>query len=428
MVELTIPLAKQQFDYAVDQVERVQHHCSSTTHPIQVLIHQSHFYNNCKTLIQLCSPKYIVCAVVKADAYGHGLAQVLPVAYQSGITVFGVVHNEEIATIRAQNKIVRVIRLRIGTYQEIEEAICKGWNVEEMVDTVETVKVIASIAQNYKSTPVKIHWNWDTGMGAMGLPCQLMPNASDLQRQLQEIDQLQHVQLVGIMTHCSSADIEKINHAKTQVNTFQELVRQVIPEDRDILIHVANTPTTLRYLLQHKEPVTVKKEKWKWMVRLGSALYGTRTSWNVSLPKELQPIMTVKTSVVQVNTFPKGTCIGYGNSFVTALDKTVVAVIPMGFSEGLLRNLYHQGKNHGSVLIQGTKCPLIGKLSANYATIDVTELVQTNRRSISIGEEVIVVGKQGKEQILAEEVAEWADTIHTEFHIAVGRNNPKIFV
>lgn len=150
------------------------------------------------------------------------------------------------------------------------------------------------------------------------------------------------------------------------------------------------------------------------MVRAGAACYGVRTSRAFENPGELRPVMSFRTWVAQVRDVPEGRTVGYGGLFTTARNSRI-ASLPVGFGEGYPRALF----NKGIVLIHGRRCPVIGRVSLNMLTIDVTDLDS----AVRAGDEVVLIGSQGEEEVTFEEMADRFSSVHTEINLMAGSLN-----
>ena len=150
------------------------------------------------------------------------------------------------------------------------------------------------------------------------------------------------------------------------------------------------------------------------MVRVGAACFGVRTSQEFFNPAALKPVMSVKTRVAQVRQVPAGCTIGYGELFTTKRD-SLIASLPVGFGEGYPRALF----NKGEVLIHGQRCPVVGRVSLNITTVDVTDL----ETPAKWGDEAVLVGQQGNAEITFEELADRFQSVHTELNLMAGFMN-----
>jgi alanine racemase len=176
----------------------------------------------------------------------------------------------------------------------------------------------------------------------------------------------------------------------------------------DVLLHTHNSAATVRLT-----------ERRRSMVRVGAACYGVRTSRQFENPSALRPVMSFKTWVAQVRKIPEGHAIGYGRRFTTERE-TTIAALPVGFGEGYPRSLF----NKGIVLIHGKRCPVIGRVSLNVTTVDVTDLPET----VKWGDEAVLIGRQGAEEVTFEEMADKFASVHTEINLMAGFMNVVSYV
>ncbi len=167
-----------------------------------------------------------------------------------------------------------------------------------------------------------------------------------------------------------------------------------------VMIHTHNSAATVRLTERRQD-----------MVRVGAACYGVRTSREFENPKALRPVMSFRTWVAQVREIPRGRTIGYGGLFTTSRDSRI-ASLPVGFGEGYPRALF----NKGIVLIQGRRCPVVGRVSLNVTTVDVTDCDPPVRW----GDEAVLIGQQGDEEITFEEMADKFASVHTEINLMAG--------
>ena len=188
---------------------------------------------------------------------------------------------------------------------------------------------------------------------------------------------------------------------------MERFLAELAPPD-NVLIHTHNSAATVRLTSQRRG-----------MVRVGAACYGVRTSREFANPAELEPVMSFRTWVAQLRDVPKGRTVGYGGLFTTVRDSKV-AGLPVGFGEGYPRSLF----NKGIVLIRGKRCPVIGRVSLNVLTIDVTDL----GGEVRLGDEVVLIGRQGDEEVTFEEMADKFSSVHTEINLMAGGFNTITYV
>ena len=207
---------------------------------------------------------------------------------------------------------------------------------------------------------------------------------------------------MGVMTHFPTADASELAQTKAQIERMENFCRELgLPED--VLVHTHNSAATVR--LTHKRRA---------MVRAGAACYGVRTSREFENPPGIKPVMSFRTWIAQLRDVPEGRTVGYGGLFTTSRE-TKIASLPVGFGEGYPRALF----NKGIVLIHGKRCPVIGRVSLNVLTIDVTDLGS----DVRLGDEVVLIGSQGGQEITFEEMADKFSSVHTEINLMAGSFN-----
>jgi len=332
----------------------------------------------------LAGPGCEMMAIVKADAYGHGLPEV--VGALSGIaTWFGVANLREARRTRAaSNGSERgILVLGPATPEEVEPLVAEGFS--GAVSLPEEVAAYESAAARLGTT-ARLHAVIDTGMGRMGC---LPDDAGAL---VSAIRSNAHCQLEGLASHFPSADEDR-TFTLDQIKSFKTLAAALAP-GAGCQIHLGNSAG----LLGFQGEMTGMT-----LVRPGLALYGISP-----FPGEgsgLCPVMSLKTRVTLVREVPAGTGISYGRTFITERNSRI-ATLAVGYGDGYPRQLSGAGAD---VLIQGRRCPLLGRVTMDQILVDVTELP-----SVARGEEAVLMGKHGDGEITAIEIAQRADTIPWE--------------
>ncbi|MGI6455456.1 MAG: alanine racemase [bacterium] len=364
------------------------------SHPTKVVIHPPAYQHNLEILRKQLPNTTLLCAVVKADAYGHGIDLLAPVAAESGVHYLGIVDNWEANRIRSLGIATRLIRLRPATLEEMVEA--RQWGVEEVLGDAATARQIAQVLRGETRT-LPVHIKIDTGMGRMGFafPAQ--------QKDVEELCTLPELSVQGVMTHFPNADEPALETTILQSENFMETVMRLsscLPPD--VIVHSCNSAAALR--LQHRQ---------RCMVRLGIASYGLH-AWEEQMHSvALEPVMRWLTQVVQVRWVPQGSTIGYGRTCRLEKDSRI-ATLPVGYAEGYPRQL----SNNADVLIHGKRCPVVGRVSMNMVNVDVSHL-----DDVSAGDEVVMIGRQGEEVILMEELAKRAQMLNYVLPCMIGKCN-----
>jgi alanine racemase len=335
-----------------------------------------------------------VLAVVKADAYGHGVVPVAQRLQAEGVDGFGVALAEEGIELREAG-IDRAILVLNG--------ISGGAHRDIIAAGLTPVLYELSEARAFEAVsdgrPIDVHLKVDTGMGRLGVPM------AELDPFLRDLRSFPSIRVAGLMTHLSTADIDPEFVAK-QLGAFKHaegLVRRFghTPAVR----HAANSAGLFRHPESHFD----------W-VRPGISLYGYPGADSVDVP--LRPAMRWRTEVLRVRTLEPGESAGYGRSF-RATVRTRLATIPLGYGDGLLR----AASNRGQVLIRGVRCPIVGNIAMDLTTVDVSEAPDA-----SIGDEALLLGEQAGASLDARDLAAAAGTIPYEVLTNVSRRVPRVYL
>jgi len=365
-------------------------------HHVQVLVSRENFFRNIRYLRELAAPAKL-CVVMKANAYGHGLEALAPVAVEAGADMLGICTNPEAETVRRLGLKIPLLRLRMALEAEMEESV-RELDIQEQVGSPETAAWLSAAGVG-RGRPVDVHLDLDTGMGRSGF----FPEQIDDIRQAMRLPGLR---IAGVMTHFPTADSSDLAQTTAQIQCMERLCADLgLPADT--FVHTHNSAATVRLAGCHKRTART-------MVRVGAACYGVRTSRDFENPAELKPVMSFRTWVAQVRTVPQGRSVGYGGLFTTARDSRI-ATLPVGFGEGYPRALF----NKGFVLIHGRRCPVIGRVSLNMLTIDVTDIDS----DVRAGDEVVLIGSQAGQEITFEEMADRFSSVHTEINLMAGSLN-----
>jgi alanine racemase len=282
---------------------------------------------------------------------------------------------------------------------ELEEALDR-YDVEEQVGGLEAALYLSEAAAA-RGRRARVHLNIDTGMGRSGF----LPGDVTAMRR---VCALPGLRVAGVMTHFPTADRGNLTGVLEQLRRFDlacaEIAEQLPP---DALRHTFNSAATIRSLngelTRHSD-----------LVRVGAACFGVRTSREFENPAVLEPVMSVRTRVAQVRQLPAGIDIGYGSLYTTQ-RKSRIASLPVGFGEGYPRSLF----NKGIVLVGGRRCPVVGRVSLNITTVDVTDV----EGPVRWGDEAVLVGRQGEQEVTFEELAELFGSVHTELNLGAGFMN-----
>jgi len=337
-----------------------------------------------------------ILAVVKANAYGHGAVPVSRTLLEEGASILGVATVDEARELREGGIQGRILILGRMVQPDIPAAL--RWHTEITLQHPEMALWVSETAIR-KGVTVPVHLKIDTGMTRLGFYWETA------YEQILKVLELPGLDLRCIFTHFANADLGDREFTQKQIHRFEEL--QLKLEDHDVKVchHISNSAAIL----------TGQTPK-GYGVRPGIMLYGSSPSGNIP-SGELRPVLSWKCRVLQVKEVPEGTGISYGHDFITSRPSRI-ATISVGYADGYLRCL----SNRGQVLIRGRRAPVVGRVTMDMTMVDVTDLPEAN-----LGDEVVILGHQGKDNISAEEVAAWADTINYEIFCALSHRVPRVY-
>ncbi|MBR6185670.1 MAG: alanine racemase [Clostridia bacterium] len=350
---------------------------------------------NTETLVRAVAPTPHTLAVVKANAYGHGLAPVAKTALAHGADWLGVAIPEEGQALREAG--VGAPILVLGAVNATGAEASVRFQLTQTVFDEARVRMLETEAAR-QGTKAKVHLKIDSGMGRIGVRTE-----EELQSVLRAIDESPHVQLTGAFTHFADADGETDDYSHRQIERFERL-RALLPGG--ILIHAAASAASLKYPNARYD-----------MVRQGISLYGCPP---IPDAPRLIPALSWHTEIAYVKPLSAGECVSYGCTFRAEKDM-LVATLPVGYGDGYHRALSGKAK----VLIGGTRCPVLGRVCMDQIMVDVTD---APRDQLFLGAPVVLLGSQGDETITADEVASWAGTISYEILLSVTARVPVKYI
>ena len=356
--------------------------------PTWVEIDLSAIANNIRQIQALVGPRVHILASLKADAYGHGALKVARTVLHNGASMLGVATVSEATPLREAGISAPILVFGYVPLWQMREAVRLGLSIT--LYSIESAQALSRAALALRKT-VKVHVKVDTGMGRLGIRAEQVEDVIEL---VHEITGLPGLDLEGIFTHFAMADSANLSHARLQLNRFQHVLQVLGARGiRPALVHAANSAAILSLPEAHFD-----------MVRPGIALYGMDPSAEVRLPEGFRPALSFKTQVAQVKVIPEGECISYGCTYTTERP-TTIAVLPVGYADGFRR----APTNWGSVLIHGQEAPLLGRVCMDQSIVDVSHIPQTR-----VGDEVVLIGRQGDAALTAERVAQRLGTINYE--------------
>lgn len=322
--------------------------------------------------------------VVKANAYGHGLERIAQEAEKAGADWLGCVCLAELERIRLAKVKLPVLILNYLDPGGITEALELKATInvmdEDVLQAVDRLSKKSGIV-----TPV--HVKFDTGMHRAGC----LPESGI--KLIKKIEKYRNVKLEGIFTHLATSDEKDLKYTLDQLALFERIIKKLSEYGiKPPLIHTANSAASLRLPQSHYS-----------IVRPGIITYGLPPSHDFQLPFTPKAVLSLKTIVVQIREVCKGEAVGYGRQFV-ASKKTRIGLLPVGYGDGFRRG----PKNPGFVLVNGKKVPILGRVSMDQISIDLTYV------RARLGDEAVLIGEQESQSITVDDVARNIKTINYE--------------
>lgn len=351
---------------------------------------------NIKAYADILPQKTKIIAVVKANAYGHGMFEVSKKALECGVQMLAVAQPEEGIALREAGFKCPIIAM--GGMLPIDMERIAQHDLIPFIYTIAQLMSFEKAAAKLQKQ-LKFHLKIETGMNRIGI----LPG-EDLDAFLKTLDTCEHVKMTAVCSHFANADETAKEYASEQYKKFVQGIKQVGEADRFPNSHMANSAAAASCDFSRLD-----------FIRLGISMYGLQSE---ELNKmTLKPVMTLKTKVVHVKTINKGETVGYARTF-KALREVDVATLPIGYADGFRRSL----SNIGEVLIRGKRAKVIGNVCMDHVMVDVSVI-----EGVSSGDEVVIIGKQGDDEITAREVAEWTDTLHYEIVTCIGQRVKRIY-
>ncbi len=331
----------------------------------RVEINLEHFRSNLRELKRLLLPNQSFLQIVKADAYGHGAFEIAKIAIDEGAKYLGVANFEEGKLLRLQGTKIPILILSPSLITEIPEIL--KYNLSVTVPDLDFARSLDDQARQ-KSINVLVHIKIDTGMYRSGIA------ATEFVTFYQELKLLKHLNVEGIYSHFAASETDA-EYSSQQAEEFIEIMHGI--ETEPAYLHIANSSALLHNNIAEAN-----------LVRLGILSYGIYTSEEQRHVLNLQPVMTFKSSISQVKTIPKGKSLGYNLTWKAERD-TIYGIIPLGYADGYDYLL----ANRAQVSIDGINCPVIGKISMDMITVDLS-----NCPTAGVGTEVILLGGDNSSQ------------------------------
>ena len=356
--------------------------------------------HNIKEIRKITNPNSKIMAVVKADAYGHGFLEVTKTLLENGADRLAVAVLQEGKQLRSRGVTVPILILGASGEESVEDLI--NFDITPSVFTYEFAKELSYAAER-KEKVTKIHIKIDTGMSRIGFLAG--DNNEEIVDEILKISRLPYIEIEGIFSHFATSDEADKSYTLLQYERFMDVCDKL--EDKGLHIpikHICNSAGIMMYPEMHLD-----------MVRPGVILYGMYPSDEVDKSRlNLIPAMTLKSTVTHVKEVEEGRGVSYGKEFITS-KKMKIATVPIGYADGYLRKLAHEGK----MIVNGEKVAIIGRICMDQCMIDVT-----NVHTIDKGDEVTIFGREG---VTIDDLAAWLETINYEVSCVIGKRIPRIY-
>lgn len=357
--------------------------------------------HNIKEIRRVASPSAKVMAVVKANGYGHGAVEVSRTALANGADWLGVARVAEGVALREAGIEAPVLVLGYIPPEQSGEVV--RHRLSQAVYTRDMALALDDAAAR-EGTRARVHFKVDTGMGRIGWVAG--PGAV---REILELARLPHLEVEGIFTHFAAADAADKRYTLEQFQKFIEVVEELRKNGLEFPIrHAANSAAIMELPQTHLD-----------MVRAGIVVYGLYPSDEVDRSRvDLHPAMSLKARVAYVKEVPAGFKVSYGCTYTTSRP-TVIATLPLGYADGYSRLL----SSRGEVLLHGRRAPVVGRVCMDQVMVDVGHIP-----GVKMGDEAVLIGRQGDGEISADEVAARLGTINYEVVCMVSYRVPRIYV
>jgi alanine racemase len=355
-------------------------------------------------------PGVTICAVVKADGYGHGAVECSRALESAGAEWLGVTDAAEGLALRGAGVRSRIL-LMTGIWRGEEDSIVgenltptvwEPWHIESLERAAAKRFAVAN------SQRLSVHLKIDTGMNRLGAWREALPRLCEM------LSACKHLTLEGVSTHFASAEVLDGEDAVRQMKRFDEGLAVVRTYGLNPpLIHMGNSAA-----------MSARPETWKTMVRPGIALYGyslafTRGGAQAAVAElPLRPVLSWKTRVLTIKDVAAGEAVGYMGTFVTK-ERSRIAVLPVGYADGYPRLL----SNRARVVVGGAYAPVVGRVSMDLTIVDVSHI-----RGVSVGEEVILIGSIGGKSVDAVELARWCESVPYEILCGLSQRVPRVYL
>lgn len=373
-------------------------HSSGPPHPTRALINLDAFRHNISIIKQHVGDRVGIIAVVKANAYGHGMEIITKEAVNNGVTYLGVARITEAVELRKTGFSIPILLFEIIPASFVEQGII--YSIDLTVASLDDIKKIESVAERVRRR-ANVHVKVDTGMGRLGHDWK---KAADF---IDQVSRMKWVHLVAVYSHFATSEDPDQAFAKEQLKRFHSVLDELTRRKIEIpLKHMANTGAIIAFPESHFD-----------LVRPGFMMYGHTPRKGMD-GNELRPVMSLHANVSLLKKVEKGTSISYGRRYFAPQD-TYIATVPIGYGDGYSRML--TGK--ADVLIRGKRYSVAGAISMDHLMVDVGPSTD-----VVVGDDVTLLGSDGNESISLWDIAERLGTIPYEVVCMVADRVPRVVV
>jgi alanine racemase len=362
--------------------------------------------NNFRTIVQRVAPA-MVCAVIKCNAYGHGVVECGRALEADGAKWFGVTDTKEGASIREAGINGRIL-LMTGFWRGEEEAVISS-SLTPAVWTLDHIEHLERALQAWRATEkLPVHLKVDTGMGRVGVP------AAEVEPLARRIAGSEYLELEGVFSHLASSEVLDADDAAAQIVCFDHVLAT---------LRAAGLEPPLRHL-SNSAAIGGRPETWNTMVRPGLSLYGylppfsAHAGVKIPAPLPVEPVLTWKARIVSQREMPAGQAIGYNATYMTKAPSRI-AVIAAGYGDGFNRAM----SNKGRVIVRDHYAPVVGRISMDLTAIDVTGVP-----GAEIGDEALLIGRSEHCSVTAQDHANWVGTIPYEITCGINWRVPRVYL
>jgi len=371
---------------------------------VQVKINSQRLRQNVARLRSLCHCSTKFCAVVKANAYGHGIVEVVNILKDEPVDFFAVAHNFEAECIKPiikpNQNIIIFEPLNTSFAKDRLISCCESGFHYSLCD-IQTAKHISELLKS-TAHKINVHINVETGMGRVGA------EPASAKTILDFVSQCPNISLKGVYTHFATADEDDLSFAYEQLDNFNRFLKSTkLDKQKGVLVHSSNSAAAMKLPRSHFD-----------MVRCGIAMYGYYSRSQKNAPIELSPVMQLQAPIVHLKRIPAGRSVSYGRSYWTKRD-TLSAVIPFGYADGYLRVF----SNKAFVKVKDSFAPVIGRVCMDQIMVDVTDI-----EGVKVGNWATLIDNEHKSPAGAYGLADIAGTICYEILISIHKHLKRVVV